>query len=533
VNDTKAKKQHTQFKAPRKIPPALTLPQKSGQMQPSPPVFEETPEEIPGIQLNTVRKILPALTLPQKSGQIQSSPPVVEEVTAALPIAPPVVEEATAPLPVSSLVVEEATARLPIAPPVVEEAPVPLPIAHKQQKDDTLIRLIAICVAPVAVNINFTNYGPLIPLLQNQLHVDSGQIGLFSTLVFLGLALTNIPGGILSDRFGSRTTMLGALVLVSAGSLLFPFAPTFTGMAICRAMIGLGAGAALVAGSHATAELRKYEALGQGLNGGVALLGSGLGLFATPQLLGLLGWRGALFVSGLLGVVAFLVWLLIPARATNHASEGHEENQKANPALGLRTPAIWQLGFTNMGTLGLSNAIAAWLAVYFTSRFNLPLALAAELGSLGLFAGIIFRPLGGILLARTKKPLVLIRLGTITAFLGVGVLALPIMSLPLALVGLFLVALGTTLPYAAIFSTAAAVGRARPIGQGVAQGLIAVLASPLAIAGPPIIGLFFEQTHNFTSAFGVIALTFSVAAVVASWLLKMPQRQAALAIQGA
>lgn len=399
------------------------------------------------------------------------------------------------------------------------EAPPTLPLPRRQNKNDTVIRLIAICLAPVAVNINFTNYGPLIPLLQNELHVDSGLIGLFSTLVFLGVALTNIPGGILSDRFGSRITMLGSLLLVSTGSLLFPFVPTFAGMAICRAMIGLGAGAALVAGSHATAELGKYEALGQGLNGGVAQLGAGLGLFATPQLLGLLGWRGALFASGLLGVVAFLVWLLVPSRTSSHTSEEH---QKANPAVGIRTPAIWQLGFSNMGTMGLNNAITAWLAVYFSNRFNLPLTLAAGLGSLGLFAGIFFRPLGGILLARIRKPLLLIRLGTIAAFLGVGVLALPIMSLPLALIGLLLFSLGTTLPYAAIFSTAAAVGRAKPIGQGVAQGLIAVLASPLAIVGPPVIGLFLEQTHNFTWAFGIIALTFSVAAVVASYLLKTP-----------
>jgi MFS family permease len=410
--------------------------------------------------------------------------------------------------------------------PVLEVHPA-LPLPYTQNRYHIVMRLIAICLAPVAVGINFTNYGPLIPLLQNELHVDSGQIGLFSTLLFLGLALTNIPGGILSDRFGSRTTMLGSLLLVSAGSLLFPLAPNFTWMAICRVLVGLGAGAALVAGSHATAELGKYEALGQGLNGGVALLGAGLGLFATSQLLGPLGWRGALFVGGLLGVVALLVWLLVPGRAADHAAEVH---QKANPAVGIRTPAIWKLGLSNMGTFGLINAVAAWLAVYFTNRYDLPLELAAGLGSLGLFAGIIFRPLGGILLARTQHPLLFIRLGTIMAFLGLGMLALPITLLPFSLFGLLLFALGTTFPYAAIFSSAAAVGRAGPIGPGVAQGLIAVMASPAAIAGPPIIGLLLAQTHNFTSAFGVIALTFSVVGVVASCLLTTPSRQVAVAI---
>jgi predicted MFS family arabinose efflux permease len=431
----------------------------------------------------------------------------------------------------SSARVEQPSAPLPnrskqIAVPVPETLPThPLPAT--QNSHHIVLRLIAICLAPVAIGINFTNYGPLIPLLQNELHVDSGQIGLFSTLLFLGLALTNIPGGILSDRFGSRTTMLGSLALVCVGSLLFPFAPNFTLMALCRVLVGLGAGAALVAGSHATAELGKYEALGQGLNGGVALLGAGLGLLATSQLLGPLGWRDALLVSGVLGVVALLVWLLVPGKVAIHATEEH---QKADPALGIRTPAIWKLGFSNMGTFGLINATAAWLAVYFTNRYNLPLELAAGLGSLGLFAGIFFRPLGGILLARTQRPLLFIRLGTIMAFLGLGMLALPVILLPFSLFGLLLFILGTTLPYAAIFSSAASVGRASPIGPGVAQGLIAVMASPAAIIGPPIIGLFLTQTHSFTLAFGVIALTFSVVGVVASSLLKVPSREVALAI---
>lgn len=392
------------------------------------------------------------------------------------------------------------------------------PVSKPQNGWHIALRFLAICLVPVAVCVNFTNYGPLIPLLQNELHANSSQIGLFSTLLFLGLALTNIPGGILSDRFGSRATMLGSLILVSGGSLLFPLFSNFTWMALCRFMIGLGAGAALVAGSHATAELGKHEALGQGLNGGVAQLGAGLGLFVVPQLIGPLGWRGALFASGILGAVAFLVWLLVPGGTSTHVGEVHQE---ANPAAGIRSPAIWMLGLANMGTFGLSNAIAAWFAVYFTNRYGLPLALAAGLGSLGLFAGLIFRPLGGLLLARSRRPLLLIRIGTIMAFVGVGVLALPITLLPVAFIGLFLLALGTTLPYAAIFSTAAAVGRKSPIGSGVAQGLVAVLASPAAIVGPPLIGLLLEQTNSFSLAFGVIALIFPSVAVIASWRLRV------------
>ncbi len=38
----------------------------------------------------------------------------------------------------------------------------------------TAIRLSTLALAAVAISANFTNYGPLIPLLQRELHVTSG-----------------------------------------------------------------------------------------------------------------------------------------------------------------------------------------------------------------------------------------------------------------------------------------------------------------------------------------------------------------------
>ncbi|GCE09925.1 putative nitrate transporter NarT [Dictyobacter aurantiacus] len=375
---------------------------------------------------------------------------------------------------------------------------------------------VAICLAPIAICINFTNYGPLIPLLQHILHVTSGQIGLFSAVLFLCLALANIPGGILSDIFGARRTMLGSLFLVSLSAFLCPLIPTFSWMIVCRALTGLGAGIALVAGSHATAQLGRYEALAQGLNGGAAQLGAGLGLVATPSLLALIGWQSTFVASGLLGLLAIFAWLFVPKVIDERGRDSH---QQADLAAGVRSRVIWTLGLSNMGTFGLGNAVTAWLAVYFAVSYGLSLPLAAGLGSLALFAGALFRPLGGIILARSQRAIFLIRGGTLMAFLGLIILALPIGTLPIACGGLLMFSLGTTLPYAAIFSTAAHHGKQQAFGSGVAQGLIAVLASPVAIVGPPIIGLIKEQTGMFTYAFGFIVLVFSVLPVIASWYL--------------
>ena len=352
--------------------------------------------------------------------------------------------------------------------------------------------------------------------MHNALHIDDGQVGLFSTLLFLGIILSNVPGGILADRFGSRPVVLIALSFATAGSLLLPIFPNFIWMVSCRIVIGLGCGATLVSCSNVCAQLGKYEPLGQGLHGGAVQLGIGLGLFSMTLLQGLLGWRNALFVCGILGLLALIVWLWYPKEVRS----GHRENQPAdNPALAIRTPALWLIGVANMGTFGLADAIMAWISVYFIKQYGLPLAFAGTLGSIAFFAGIILQPLGGLLLARLQKPVLLIRIGTIMGLLSVVVLALPFHLFPLALVGLILFAVGTTLPYAAVFSTASMVGKVTGAGSGISQALVAIMASLVAVTGAPLIGLVLERTGNFTTALISIGLIFPTIAVTASLLL--------------
>jgi predicted MFS family arabinose efflux permease len=387
-------------------------------------------------------------------------------------------------------------------------------------------RIFAICLTSVAVCVNFANYGPLIPALQSALHVSDSQIGLFSTLLFLGSILAGIPSGILADRFGSRFTMLVALSLTTAGALLFPVFPHFIWMLACRMLIGLGGGAALVSCGHACAQLGKYEPQGQGLNAGAAQLGSGLGLVSMTFLQGLLGWRDALFVCGILGIITWIVWLWYPKEV--HAPDS--DNRPAeNPALAIRTPAVWMLGLANMGTFGLADAIMAWISVYFINLYGLPLTTAGALGSAALFGGIFSQPLGGLLLARWQKPVLLIRIGTGMALLSVVALALPFHLFPLAIVGLILFTIGTTLPYAAIFSTASMVGKTSGAGAGISQALVAMPALLAAVTGAPLIGLLLERTGSFSTALACIGLIFPTVAVTAAlslgFALKPTQRQ--------
>ncbi|TMC17327.1 MAG: MFS transporter, partial [Chloroflexi bacterium] len=56
-------------------------------------------------------------------------------------------------------------------------------------------RIFASCLTSILVAVHYTNFGPLIPTLITDIHINSGQAGLFSTFLFLGLAVMYIPAG--------------------------------------------------------------------------------------------------------------------------------------------------------------------------------------------------------------------------------------------------------------------------------------------------------------------------------------------------
>ena len=98
-------------------------------------------------------------------------------------------------------------------------------IPQRRQLNSIPLRIFALCLTSAVVAVHYTNYGPLIPTLVAQLHIDNGQSGLLSTFLFLGLAVMYIPGGILIDRYGPRPVLLGSSLFLVLGAVLLPLSP--------------------------------------------------------------------------------------------------------------------------------------------------------------------------------------------------------------------------------------------------------------------------------------------------------------------
>ena len=382
-------------------------------------------------------------------------------------------------------------------------------IDHNRKPSSIPLRIFAACLTSVVVSIHYTNYSPLIATIRTALHVSSGQAGLLSTLLFLGLAITYIPAGVLADHFGARPVLIWFSSLIVVGAILLPLFPTLLWVLFCRLLVGFGSGGAFIAGAGVAAGLGKHAPLGQGLYGGATQVGQALGLFVTPLLLPFLGWRGCFLFWGIFSASSVIVWLFV-----NDGQEVHSRT-KIDVKSAARSPAVWTLGLSHLGTFGLGVAISAWLTIYLIDQYHLSLTFAAAFGSFALLTGMFFRPLGGVLIGRNIIGAIpLLRMGTIMGAIGVAVLMIPFVIPVLTILGISLIAIGATIPYTSVFHSAA---QLRTVRKGLAQGFVSMLSSPTAIIGPPLIGYLLDRTKSFTYAFSVVLL-FSIVAITASFL---------------
>src|SRR5579859_7718346 len=118
--------------------------------------------------------------------------------------------------------------------PAISDLASPTEIYQQRRASSVPLRIFAACTTSVVVAVNYTNYGPLIPLLSKELNISAGQAGLLSTFLFLGLACMYIPAGALADRFGPRPVLIGFSFVLVLGGVLLPLVPNLPWILACR-----------------------------------------------------------------------------------------------------------------------------------------------------------------------------------------------------------------------------------------------------------------------------------------------------------
>ncbi|MFB0936047.1 MAG: MFS transporter [Propionivibrio sp.] len=85
------------------------------------------------------------------------------------------------------------------------------------------------------------------PVLSTELSLGAADLGLLTSTYFIAFGSTQLPLGIMLDRFGARRVEAALLLIAAAGAAVFAGSNNIGTLAIGRGMIGLGVSACLMA----------------------------------------------------------------------------------------------------------------------------------------------------------------------------------------------------------------------------------------------------------------------------------------------
>ncbi|MFI9721622.1 MFS transporter [Streptomyces sp. NPDC052396] len=174
---------------------------------------------------------------------------------------------------------------------------------------------LALFAAGVATFALLYSTQALLPAISGGLGVSPDQASWTVSAATGGLALAVVPVSALSERFGRRATMTGALCVAALIGLLVPFAPGLGWLVALRAVQGAAlAGVPASAMAYLAEEVRPKALVGAV---GLFVAGNAIGGMSGRILAGWVaqawGWRAGLAAVGALAVVCAVAFrLLIP-----------------------------------------------------------------------------------------------------------------------------------------------------------------------------------------------------------------------------
>ncbi len=358
----------------------------------------------------------------------------------------------------------------------------------------TGILLIALNLRPALSSI-----GPLVDVIQADLGLSSTLMGTLTTLPLFAFGVMSVLTPILTRRFGSGYTLLGAMALLTAG-LLLRSAPgvisLFTGTLLFGIAIAVGNVTIPVLTKDYFAESR---GLVTGLYSSLMALGAAVAAGLSVPLVADLGlsWRQSLASWAALSILALVIW----APQARKISGRRPERSLIHGLRALsRSALMWQLALF-MGLQSLSfYVVLAWLPAMLSSAGYSPVfagwMLAASQAT-GVIGSVIIPILAGrsqdqhgIMAALMVMELISL-IGLM--FMTPGWLILWVCCVGFVLGATFGLALLMIILRASDSETATLL-----------SGLVQSIGYLVAAIGPLLIGMIYDATHRWNDAILVL-----------------------------
>jgi predicted MFS family arabinose efflux permease len=341
------------------------------------------------------------------------------------------------------------------------------------------------------------NVGAVVGELAAEFDLSLATIGLLSGTIMLGCS---IPGTLLAPKIAQRIgivrTMITAVVLGAAGSIVFAASPDLAALVAGRAVTGFALGLAVVTGpvfAGATGGVTRVALFGAAIQLGAA---GGLGLGAVLGDLGV-DWRLTFVLSAAVALTAlpFLV---------RGEDVGYERRDGGGGfvRLALRSGRVWRLAALFVVIFSVPLILGSWLVHYLNVDNGFAAATAGVLSFVMFGVSAAAREAGGILAQRGFSPFLLGAGAAFLAAAGLAILAVAD-SAVLALIAVLAAGIGLALPYGSAVGQAERLYPSEPTEP---VALVTLVGTAVPVPLVPLIGSLLDDGYGTEVFLGLAAL---------------------------
>ena len=357
--------------------------------------------------------------------------------------------------------------------------------------------LVMVYVCMLSFALVFQSIPPLLSLIRQDLDISHAQAGLLMSLFALPGIFVAIPGGAISDRFGTRKTGLASLGLMIAGTLIVGTSNSPVQAYAGRVVSGVGGLTLAVVLPQLLSKwfVGRELGLGMGVYNTAMPLGTILSLNVFTVMGKGFGWHVPTLVTTLVSVVALLVFLLLYREPVEETRKARSKTTVSSASLGL---SIWFVGLSWMW-------FNATLISFITFSSDFLVSRGYEIGSVGFISSLVM--VGSLLLSPVVGFFVH-RSGRENTFIGVGglLLASLIFSVPMFpfVVPFFiLIGIAASLVPAPTYSLPPKI--VKPENLGLAFGIMTACLNIGVLGGPYLVGVARDLTGDYFLGFHLMA----------------------------
>jgi MFS transporter, ACS family, solute carrier family 17 (sodium-dependent inorganic phosphate cotransporter), other len=394
----------------------------------------------------------------------------------------------------------------------------------------TVVALLALATAICyvdRVNISIA----IIPLARDRGY-DAAATGLILSSFFWGYIGPQMLGGWLADRFGGKRVLTLGVVLWSLGTLLTPAAAeiSFGALLAMRAALGLGESVHFPTvhslAARWTIASERSRAISLYVSG--VSFGTAAALLASPMIVLRLGWPAVFYISGVLGVIWLVAWLLkaadVPEKCAGVTAQELAMIRAERPqaplaesipwAAILREKNVWAIVIAHVCNNFGGYIILLWLPSYLHKIFGVPMERLGSYSIVPWIAAFCVGNLSGwIADGLRKRGMTMTGVRKLMQGAAFTLGAVPMLLLPLADSALVATALVTIATGGAAFGVAGFAANhldLAPQYAGILMGLSNTFAQVPGIVGVALTGFIVKLTHSFAGAFYLIAVIYMV-----------------------